>query len=712
MRRREFLRATLASLPAATLLSGCANGDARDTQDGTEFFPQGVASGDPRSDSVVLWARVVDGDRKDEDLALELDVSRDQSFAEDVRTISVDAQSFYDGCAKVKLTDLEPGTTYYYRFIYPRDGVDWSSRVARTKTAPGPDDDVPIRFAYVSCQDYNGRYYTNYLAIVDEDLDFLVHLGDYVYETTGDPDFQKTGSDRRVVFGDEGGAIVFNEGTDEEYFAAKSLDNYRDLYRIYRSDEALQRVHERFPMIVIWDDHEFADDSHGATATHFGGREDETDPQRRQNANQAWFEYMPVDFGEDDFEYDPGIEWPDDIRIYRSFQFGKHLELVMTDARTWRTDHLIPEGAFPGTVAVDEDTLIAELGEVPDFAEPYVDIESYDGGSYAMGLIDAASMLDYDPAHVTGNISVRTINEIIEESGVPLLPIEDTDALPRGLAYVDMGKTTYYGRMGARNLVVKPTYDAYGQIRWQQSGGESEHVLGAEQEAWFFDTVESSDRTWKVWGNEYALSQVAVDLSGFAIPDEFKKVWYLSVDLWDGHRNRRSAMIERLAQTPNVVAITGDIHGFHAGTPMVNGDLDTKIIEFVGSSISSATFEEELNSVVDQNPALADFEAAKQLVELADFLINSPDHKINPHLPWSDSTMHGYVMVEVSADELVASFRRLSPEYVAEDYSDRPEDLASAYSTQRFKVVAGESELYKNESGEWVRWNPHAFEWE
>ena len=99
----------------------------------------------------------------------------------------------------------------------------------------------------------------------------MVHLGDYIYETTGDPLFQGGADERALSFDDEAGAIVFNEGTDDEYFAAKSLDNYRQLYRIYRSDPALQTIHERYPVVMMWDDHEFTNDSHGATGTYFGG---------------------------------------------------------------------------------------------------------------------------------------------------------------------------------------------------------------------------------------------------------------------------------------------------------------------------------------------------------------------------------------------------------------------------------------------------------
>ncbi len=712
MRRRDFLRATLASLPGMALWPGCADEASRPTVDGTEYFPNGIASGDPRPDSVVLWARVVDPDLEDQDIELELDISRSEEFEGGVQTVSIVAQSSFDHCAKVKLSDLEPDTVYFYRFVYVRDGEHLASRVGRTHTAPAVDADRAVRFAFVSCQDYNGRYYNNYVALAREELDFVVHLGDYVYETTGDPVFQDTQSERRVVFGDIAGAIIFNEGEDDEYYAARSLDNYRDLYRTYRSDLALQLVHERFPMIIIWDDHEFSNDCHGATATYFGGRVDETDVARRQNANQAWFEYMPVDYpGDDDFAYDPDAAWPQDIRIHRDFRFGRHLHLVMTDARTWRTDHIIPEDAFPGAVAVEQSTLEQVLGEVPADAAPYVDIESLDGGSYKDALMAAAGELDFDPDRVSGSISVRWINETLEEIGSPLSPITNTDALPRGLAFIDMGKSGYYGAVGSRNLVVKPTYDAYGEVLWKQSGGESEHVLGPAQEAWFFDLMEASTHTWKVWGNEYALAQIAVDLSGFAIPDEFQKLWYLTVDLWDGHRNRRNEMIERLSAVGGVVAITGDIHAFHAATPMANRDPSKKIVEFVTSSISSATFKEELDATVESTPSLSEFSEAKQLVELTDFLLNSPDLQTNPHLPWSDSTRHGYVVVELDGEKLEATYSRLAPDLIREDYADRPDEIDEAFEIERFRVNAGEPELHRWMSGEWRRWDPSAFEW-
>src|SRR5690606_19970696 len=109
-------------------------------------------------------------------------------------------------------------------------------------------------------------------------------------------------------------------------------------------------MHERLATILIWDDHESSNDCHGSTATYSDGRRDEADMVRRANANQAWFEYMPVDYENRDYVYDRSRPPPGDIKAYRSFGFGQHLQLIVTDLRSHRSDHLIPEDAYPGLI--------------------------------------------------------------------------------------------------------------------------------------------------------------------------------------------------------------------------------------------------------------------------------------------------------------------------------------------------------------------------
>ncbi|HHQ48715.1 MAG TPA: hypothetical protein ENK19_07515, partial [Acidobacteria bacterium] len=260
---------------------------------GNAYFPQGVASGDPTPEGVVTWTRIVDPTRPEADLNVTLEVATDPDFTNIVVTKELVAEAQYDHCVKYWTWGLDADTTYYYRFAYdPGDGVVYS-RTGRTKTAPPPNADVPVKFAVVYGQDYVGRYYNTYaqlLADHPDDLDFIVHIGDYVYETTGDPSFQNPNEDRKIEFEDTAGAIPLGD-PDNPYYAASSLANYRTLYRTYRSDPVLQDVHAMYPMLSIWDDHEYSNDCWGDVATYFNGRKDEADPVRRRHAEQAYMEW-------------------------------------------------------------------------------------------------------------------------------------------------------------------------------------------------------------------------------------------------------------------------------------------------------------------------------------------------------------------------------------------------------------------------------------
>lgn len=739
--RRQFLRATLVSVASAGL-PGCNGGASSTTDsdgstgtdgtgteatgstvpttgaeepllDGAAYFPQSVASGDPRADSVILWTRVEDAAAGEGDLDLAVELATDPEFTMrvelDAASAAVAARAMFDRCAKAKIKGLEPATTYYYRFVHNREDGRYGSQVGRTRTAPAADADATIRFAYASCQDFNGRYYNSYRGLLQqEDLDFFVHLGDYIYETTGDPTFQAEG--RAVTFSDTAGAIVFNEGSENEYFAAKSLSNYRELYRGYRSDPALRRVHERLPMIAIWDDHEFSDDCFGATATYFDGRSDEHDEERRKHANQAWFEYMPVDFGDDDFVYDPAKPYPQDIKIYRDFRFGKHLHLVMTDLRSYRPDHLIPEDGFPGAIVVDEATLVAQLGALPEFAAPYIDdIDTYDGGAYKTALAAAADSLGFDPKHLTGPMDATFINDTLADLGDPTPPIDEATlaTLPRGLSFRGLGKRSFHGSIGARYFVVKPAFDAWAAAR-QAADPKTVDVMGADQQQWFLSTMQGSSATWKVWGTEYTLMPLAIDLTGFDIAP-FNQLYYMNVDQWDGFNPARDALIDALQAVDNVVAITGDIHAFYAGTPMVAGAPDKKIVELVGGGISSTPFQSLLVLQVASDPTLSSLPGASMLASAIDSLFTGVT--TNRHLGYANSSRNGFVSVVVDGAALNATFHMLTEDVSLTDYEGMDDALAGKFGRERFQVKAGQRDLFRDFSGTFKRWDPTTNAW-
>ena len=717
--RRGFLRATLVTATFAA--TGCPQNDSFPDDppvdmpepeapllDGAAYFPQSVVSGDPRADSVIVWTRLEDPELGEDDAEVTLELAADAEFAMPVMLdgaagILVPAQASFDRCVKAKVRGLTPATTYYYRFIHTRADGRYVGPVGRTRTAPAADADARLRFAVVSCQDFNGRYYNGYAHMAAIDLDFIVHLGDYIYETTGDPTFQTT-SGRAAIFTDKAGAIVFNEGMDNEYFAAKSLDNYRELYRIYRSDPALRKIHETVPMICTWDDHEFSDDAHGANATYFDGRKDENDPERRKRANQAWFEYMPVDFQEEDFVYDPAKEFPGDIQIYRTFGFGKHLRLVMTDLRSYRSDHLIAEDAFPGAVVLTQAELMAELGEIPVDASEYVDIETHGGGIYKDALVAGATELGYDPAKVTGLMDVAYINSVLAKLADPgPAPITELVDLERGYAYRHLGKISPHASIGARYLVVKSTFDLWARLNYEKSKGATQDGMGPEQQAWFLETMKGASETWKVWGNEYCLLPLAVNLKGLA-PAPFDKAFYMNADMWDGMRDRRSEILAELAKLDNVVAVTGDIHAFYAGVPGTNDDPNQRIVEFVTSGLSSGTFRSQLVSQVAADPVLSMTDGASMLAESIDSLLR--DTGFNRHLAHADSARNGFVTIELDGVEVIATFHAMAEADILMNYEAAPAaELAERFETVRFRVEAGKRELFKEIDGAWKRWN-------
>src|SRR5215472_7574804 len=382
--RRTILR-SIVVLGAASAFPACSTEEKLGTDaEGLQRFPQGVASGDPRQATVILWTRVVNVGRSPVDLPLRLEVALDSGFSQlVVEKDDLAATAAHDGCIKVRVKGLKAATTYYYRFSMVQGKTRYRSTAGRTRTAPDASADVQVHFAVANCQDYVGRYWNSYqqmLTAKAEDLDFFVSIGDYIYETSGGT---VAAGSRGITFSTPSEAIDLGGGD----LAAKSVGNYRDLYRTYRSDPLLQQVHARWPIIVTWDDHEYSDDCWQSVGTYFNGRKNERDDERRRNAEQAFFEYLPIDEGATGSDPQTDVLTTERAQLYpnqklwRSFVFGKHLELVMTDYRSFRPDHPVPEDAFPGTVVADQATLVGLLGQAgfdasfPVGVAEYVDLD-------------------------------------------------------------------------------------------------------------------------------------------------------------------------------------------------------------------------------------------------------------------------------------------------------------------------------------------------
>jgi alkaline phosphatase D len=715
--RRAFLKASLASATSVVLMPACGTDEDTGTQAPSPYFPQSVASGDPKPSSVILWTRVDDPAHPSDDLALVLEVATDERFSrrvtfDGVERMELNAEAEFDHCVKVRATGLEPGTVYYFRFLYEADGGREISRTGRTKTAPLPDADVAVHFAVASCQDYSGKYYHAYRRMAEMDLDFLVHLGDYVYETADDPSFQTADPERSIGFEDGQSLVIERNGGTFE--AARSLDNYRTLYRTYRSDADLQSAHERIPIVAVWDDHEFSDDCHGAVATYLDGREDETDVARRTAADQAWFEYMPVDYEDDTASaFDPQTPFPDNIVIYRDLSFGRHVHLVMTDLRHYRADHLVDEAAFPGAVAVTQaeiETLLG-VGNLPAFALPYVDIDVFSGGAYRDALQGSAAQHGFSADRITGLIGAGWINQVLltltASASLPA-PIDETDpSLERGVVFHQLLKTEEFSSVGSRMLLRRRPFELYARHRFEQSAGASESMMGQTQEDWFVATMQSSAHTWKFWGNELGFMRRQIDLRNFALaPPDFQDEFLLNGEDWDGFPNRRDELLAALAGVGNVVSLGGDLHSFFVGTPFANDDPNSRVVEFIAGSISSTPLMEVLGQAVASG-ALTSTGVAP-LVLLLPALLTDAASRPNPHLAFLDLSRNGFASFSAGAQQLEATLHIIHPDAVGKP---APANLDGEWSTERFRVDVGTLELFRWTDDEWRRWDVAAYAW-
>ncbi len=293
------------------------------------LYPQSVASGDPRPDGVVLWTRVepsLQGGPSSNRIAWQ--IGTDAGFASGTLLLEGVAliASTADSTVKVSVANraLQPFTLYYYRFLYNQI----PSRTGRFKTLPLATGWLPqLKLGYVVCQDYGNGYYNALAYLAQEEVDYVVHLGDYIYETIGDPSFQATPV-RQVPPFASGGVIP------------KNVDDYRHLYKVYRSDVHQQAVHEKFAYILLWDDHEFANDCH----QDFHPDDDPAQvtpataqPALRQAANQAWSEYGLANTPFTPATLPDGTpNWESSIQVYRTFSFGTLAEMIVTDERLYR----------------------------------------------------------------------------------------------------------------------------------------------------------------------------------------------------------------------------------------------------------------------------------------------------------------------------------------------------------------------------------------
>lgn len=303
--RRELIQKSLFGFGALSLsvgFTGCNDSSDQETVALQVNFDHGVASGDPLQDRVILWTRLTPSDLSAR-LQVTWQIALDSQFKQIIKTDKVTTSASQDFTVKVDATGLTANQSYFYRFVFG----DKISPVGQTKTLPTSTSKVS--FAVCSCSNYPAGYFYVYREMAKQNVDVVIHLGDYIYEYGADgyatEDAAKLG---RTLPADNNKEII-------------KLDDYRKRYALYRKDKDLQALHHRHPFIVIWDDHELANDTWREGADNHQANEGSF-LDRKLAALQAYFEWMPIRPIDDQH-----------IKIYRQFDFGNLVQLTMLDTR-------------------------------------------------------------------------------------------------------------------------------------------------------------------------------------------------------------------------------------------------------------------------------------------------------------------------------------------------------------------------------------------
>ncbi|MDO7535320.1 alkaline phosphatase D family protein [Acinetobacter pittii] len=332
--RRELIQKSLFGFGALSLpvaFTGCNDGSDEEGSETQADFLHGVASGDPLQDKVILWTRLTPVDFS-APLKVTWEIATDDQFKQNLKTGTVETTKTDDFTVKVDATGLQAGTTYYYRFRFGSK----VSPVGQTKTLPVTTNKVS--FAVCSCSNYPAGYFYVYREIAKQNVDVVIHLGDYIYEYGADgyatEDAAKLG---RTLPSDNNKEII-------------KLDDYRKRYALYRQDKDLQAVHQRHPFIVVWDDHELANDTWRDGAENHQSNEGPF-LERKLAALQAYFEWMPI----------RPVSSTDHLNIYRQFNFGSLVQLTMLDTRIIARDKQLEYKDYITSSGLDAQKFQADL---------------------------------------------------------------------------------------------------------------------------------------------------------------------------------------------------------------------------------------------------------------------------------------------------------------------------------------------------------------
>ncbi|HYG28622.1 MAG TPA: alkaline phosphatase D family protein [Allosphingosinicella sp.] len=626
-----------AAMGATLAWSGPAQAARTRWRERRDLYPEGVASGDPAADSVILWTRrPFEGAGS---ASLTVEVATDRAFRRVVATAPAPVSAASDWTCRVLVAGLRPARVYWYRFT---DAEGNGSRVGRTVTAPADDDPRAVAFAFVSCQNINEGFQQAWRRMIWDDerrpraeqLGFVLHLGDFIYEVVQYPEDARTRYDRNIV--DIG--RVPDSVKVGNFHIPLTVEGYRGIYRAYLHDADIQDARARWPFVAIWDNHEFS--WQGYQSILKAPPLERPAQSVKVAANQAWFEYQPARIRKpsgpslDRFDPPPVADAPiatfnddglglepnnlaaiDSLIAYRALRYGRHLDLIVTDQRSYRMrdpgDH--PESDPLGTPA-----------------HPYCFPE------------EVAEILDAGRAYNNGHPP----DEIV------------------------IGET---------------------RIANYRKAGPPHTILGARQKAWFLDRLRGARATWKIWGNSLGALDWRSDPQN--LPEGLAAApWpgagYSNISLGDyGGAYSERAEIYDLVRREGITGfaiVSGDRHSFWAGYAAKG--LPPKLFEpvglsFVTGSISSPGLVESLEHRFPRDHPLRPLfltdrpggarphptvnmqmrHGVRSCLEYARSgdaerarALSNPD--LAPHLAFVDMGGHGFASVRLSAREMRTEF--------------------------------------------------------
>ena len=321
--RRAFLKGVAALAATASIMRPRASWAQARPRFADHPFKLGVASGDPLPDGMVLWTRLAPdplrgGGLPAEPVIVQWEVAEDEGMKRVARKGSTVASPDLGHSVHVEVDGLKPGRVYWYRF---HAGAE-SSPVGRTRTAPAPGAPPErLRFAFASCQHWESGFYAGYRHMLDDDLDLICHLGDYIYE----------------------GSFRAPPVRRHDQPEAKDLETYRLRHALYKTDPDLRAAHAACPWVVTWDDHEVSND-YASDHTEYRG-----DPraflQRRAGAYQAYYEHMPLRRA--------SLPRGPALHLYRGLGWGGLADFFVLDNRQYRSVQPCGEGRRGGGQLVE-----------------------------------------------------------------------------------------------------------------------------------------------------------------------------------------------------------------------------------------------------------------------------------------------------------------------------------------------------------------------